>query len=253
MRHTSIHSGGGVQGCKCPFGNGLRDSANDRAARAGIQTRTGGKWSAKTSVDQAEIMRHLRDIFGNTRLARQGLGLSHFQQWSKISAAERRTMDQAEVRRIEDDQRKARAIELGIKWNMWERELTWAELWRKDQFRISFLVWSVYDALKSSVNLQQWGLSEDSNCKLCGKRRTMAHVLSGCQVVWLRGDIDGDMINSCGSWLICWRWRGHGNDHQTRSKDRYNVGDGESTADTSGITVHHCWTEEMTGTQSGSK
>lgn len=118
MRHTSIHSGGGVQGCKCPFGNGLRDSANDRTARAGIQTRTGGKWSAKTSVDQAEIMRHLRDIFGNTRLARQGLGLSHFQQWSKISAAERRTMDQAEVRRIEDDQRKARAIELGIKWNM---------------------------------------------------------------------------------------------------------------------------------------
>lgn len=109
MRHTSIHSGGGVQGYKCPFGNGLRDSANDRAARAGIQTRTGGKWSAKTSVDQAEIMRHLRDIIGNTRLARQGLGLSHFQQWSKISAAERRTMDQAEVRRTEDDQRKARA------------------------------------------------------------------------------------------------------------------------------------------------
>lgn len=65
----------------------------------------------------------LRDIIGNTRLARQGLGLSHFQQWSKISAAERRTMDQAEVRRTEDDQRKARAIELGkqgvwIKWNM---------------------------------------------------------------------------------------------------------------------------------------
>lgn len=119
MRHTSIHSGGGVQ---CPFGNDLRDSANDRAARAGIQTRTGGKWSAKTSVDQAEIMRHLRDIIGNTRLAKQGLGLSHFQQWSKI-AAERHTMDQAEVRRTEDDQRKARAIELGkqgvwIKWNM---------------------------------------------------------------------------------------------------------------------------------------
>lgn len=105
MRHTSIHSGGGIQ-------------ANDRAARAGIQTRTGGKWSAKTSVDQAEIMRHLRDIIGNTRLVRQGLGLSHFQQWSKISAAERTTMDQAEVRRTEDDQRKARAIELGIKWNM---------------------------------------------------------------------------------------------------------------------------------------
>lgn len=50
----------------------LRDSENDRIARAGIQTRTGRKWSAKNrkkknkkinkSVDQAEGMLHLRDI-----------------------------------------------------------------------------------------------------------------------------------------------------------------------------------------------
>lgn len=49
----------------------LRDSEDDRIARAGIQTRTGRKWSAKNrkktkkinkSVDQAEGMLHLRDI-----------------------------------------------------------------------------------------------------------------------------------------------------------------------------------------------
>lgn len=49
----------------------LRDSENDRIPRAGIQTRTGRKWSAKNrkktkkinkSVDQAEGMLHLRDI-----------------------------------------------------------------------------------------------------------------------------------------------------------------------------------------------
>uniref|UniRef100_A0A8W8KD62 Uncharacterized protein n=1 Tax=Magallana gigas TaxID=29159 RepID=A0A8W8KD62_MAGGI len=84
-------------------------------------------------------MRHLRDIIGNTRLVRQGLGLSHFQQWSKISAAERTTMDQAEVRRTEDDQRKARAIELGkqgvwIKWNMVPSSLTQGRYrWRYDK------------------------------------------------------------------------------------------------------------------------
>lgn len=47
----------------------LRDSEDDRIARAGIQTRTGRKWSAKNkkqkkkkSVDQAEGMLHLRYI-----------------------------------------------------------------------------------------------------------------------------------------------------------------------------------------------
>ena len=34
--------------------------------------------------------------------------MSHFQQWSKASAAERLTIVQAEVRHTEEDQRKAR-------------------------------------------------------------------------------------------------------------------------------------------------
>ena len=75
--------------------------------------------------------------------------MSHFQQWSKASAAERRTI-QAEVHRTEEDQRKAKSTELGkqgawMKWDLPERELIWAELWRKDQLRISFLLRSVYD------------------------------------------------------------------------------------------------------------
>ena len=68
--------------------------------------------------------------------------MSHFHQLLKASAAEWRTMVQAEVRRREEDQSKARPTELGkqgawIKWDLPELELTWAELWRKDQFRIS--------------------------------------------------------------------------------------------------------------------
>ena len=56
----------------------------------------------------------------------------HFQQWSKASAAERRTMVQAEVRRKEEYQWKARSTELGtqegrITLDLPERELTWAE------------------------------------------------------------------------------------------------------------------------------
>ena len=82
-------------------------------------------------------------------------------------------MVQAEVRRTEEDQRKARSTELGKKWDLPERELTWAELWRKDQFSISVLLRSAYDTLPSPVKLHQWGLVEDPNCKLCGKRGTM--------------------------------------------------------------------------------
>ena len=120
----------------------LRDSADNRIAGAGIQTTTGRKWSAKTSVDQAESMLQLRDIIGNTNTGREGVGMSHFQQLLKASAAELRTMVQAEVRRTEEDQRKARLTELRkqeawMKWDLPERKLTWAELWRKDQFRIS--------------------------------------------------------------------------------------------------------------------
>lgn len=85
----------------------LKDSADYEDARAVVQTRTGRNWSVKTSVDQAESMLYLRDIIGNTSLGRQGVGMSHFQQWSKASATERRSMVQAEVRCTEKNQRKA--------------------------------------------------------------------------------------------------------------------------------------------------
>lgn len=41
--------------------------------------------------------------------------------------------------------------------------------------------------LPSPINLHQWGLVEDLNCKLCVKRGTMALILSGCQVALTRG------------------------------------------------------------------
>lgn len=60
------------------------------------------------TVDQAVSMLYLRDIIGNTNTGQQGVRKSHFQQWSKLSAAERRTSVQAKVRRTEYDQRKER-------------------------------------------------------------------------------------------------------------------------------------------------
>ena len=138
---------------------------------------------------------------GTLALGRQGLGMIHFQQWAKATPTERRSMVQAEVRRTEEDERRARAAELGKQgaWMQWElprRDMSWAEMLRKDQFRIVFLLRPVYDTLPSPANLQQWGLVEDPSCKLCGKRGTMAHILSGCQVALTQGGTDGGMTRS---------------------------------------------------------
>ena len=52
-----------------------------------------------------------------------------------------------------------------MKWDLSERELTWAELWRKDHAVKSLdpgLLRSVYNTLPSPVNLHPWGLGEDT-------------------------------------------------------------------------------------------
>jgi hypothetical protein len=93
-------------------------------------------------------------------------------------------MVQTEVRRAKEDTRKI-AAELGKqdvwkRWNLLERILTWTKLWTKDQYRLSFLLRSVYDTLPSPANIHQRGLVEDPLCKLSGKRGTMVHILCGC-------------------------------------------------------------------------
>ena len=110
-------------------------------------------------------------------------------------------MVQTEVRRTEQDERKARSTALGkqgawMKWDIPERELTFTELWRKDQFRILFPLTSVYDTLPSPENLHQWGLVEDPICNLCGKRGTVEHVISGCKIALVLGRYSCDMAES---------------------------------------------------------
>lgn len=102
--HTSILSGGRFKVAKHRLVMTLRDSTDDRVARTGIQARTGRNWSARTSVDQAtKSMRRLRDITGNTSIGRQGVEMSHSSSGSKQLTAEKCTMNQAGVRRTEEE------------------------------------------------------------------------------------------------------------------------------------------------------
>ena len=81
-----------------------------------------------------------------------------FRQWKSTRGKDKRDMVQEKVRRMEEELRKAKAVELGqqgawTRWNVLKRKVTWSELWRMEPLRISFLLRSVSDVLPSPSNL----------------------------------------------------------------------------------------------------
>ena len=170
----------------------LKESKDDFIRKAGIETRTGRKWSASQAVSLAESRLAHSDIVGNLAVGRQGLGMQKSVSWKGASAKERRGLIQAEVRAMEEEDRKAKAVQLGSQgaWTAWvteKRVLKWSDMWKYEPIRISFLLRSVYNTLPSPANLYQWKLREDPNCILCGRKGTMAHILSSCTVSLSQG------------------------------------------------------------------
>ena len=170
----------------------LRDSEDKSIRQSGIVTRSGRKWAADKAVEQAENALKLRDIIGIPCIGRQGFGSIPFQQWSGASKKTKQAMIQSEVRSQEEERRRAKAVGQGsqgawTKWDLPSRKLTWEELWRWEPLRISFLLRSVYDTLPSPSHLHMWGVKEDPNCKLCGQRGTLAHILTGCKTSLSQG------------------------------------------------------------------
>ncbi|XP_052268662.1 uncharacterized protein LOC127870041 [Dreissena polymorpha] len=87
----------------------LKESSDDMIWKAGIETRTGRKWSASQAVAQAESRLRHKDIVGTTAIGRQGLGSSKPQRWSTAGKKERSQMVQYEIRLSEEeDQEEAR-------------------------------------------------------------------------------------------------------------------------------------------------
>jgi len=170
----------------------LRDSADQKISKAGIEIRTGRKWSASKAVEQAESSLHHQVIVGATNKGREGLGHGQQPRWEKADSQERRSMVQQEIRRSEDTHRSARSVQMGQQgcwsgWNLPERKLTWSELWQYEPLQLSFLLRSVYDLLPTPTNLERWKLSDDPSCPLCSQRGTLAHVLSSCPVALSQG------------------------------------------------------------------
>lgn len=165
-----------------------RDSSDPKVATAGIEVRTGRKWKAEEAVQQAEASgggNHKR-LVGVVTRGRAGLGSFSTPHIDTIKGKNKRCLVQEKVRAVVEEETTCRTVGMRQQgaWTQWEiaieRKVTWAELWKADPQRISFLIQAVYDVLPSPSNFHIWRKVESPACSLCSKRGTLEHILSCC-------------------------------------------------------------------------
>lgn len=172
----------------------FRESADQAVRNANTKVKTGRKWNAQTEVDQAVSRLQHQEIVGRVQAGRSGLGWGEVPRlWSKANNKERKGMVVSEVTRMEEERYKIKAVSLGQQgsWTTWEgvvsRNITWAELWKIPQARLSFLIRSTYNTLSCPCNLHQWFGSEEG-CTLCNTpNANLQHILSGCKTALSQG------------------------------------------------------------------
>ncbi len=130
----------------------LKESTDQLVRAAGPKIQTGRKWKAQEEVDMAISRLKHSEIVGRVQEGRAGLGRSETPLfWSKASKEERRAMVVAEVTRTEQERLNIKTVSQSRQggWMSWEgvtdRHLSWSDLWKIPQARISFLIRSTYD------------------------------------------------------------------------------------------------------------
>ena len=115
----------------------------------------------------------------------------------------------AEVTRMEDDRYKIKAVSQGRQgsWTTWEgvvtQDISWSDLWKIPQARLSFLIRSTYDTLPCPRNLHQWfGIKEC--CSLCNAEKTKYwlegyHLPSGGRMPRVFGVVNHTLLEGCRS------------------------------------------------------
>ncbi|XP_041466188.1 uncharacterized protein LOC121416780 [Lytechinus variegatus] len=69
-----------------------------------------------------------------------------------------------------------------------QEDLTWKSIiYDLPSKVLSFAVRSSIDCLPTFRNLQRWGKKLSANCKLCGNKQTLLHVLNGCKIMLEQG------------------------------------------------------------------
>ena len=166
----------------------LRDSDDQFVKGTMPVIRTGRKWNAQREVEDMESRLRHRDMVGPVQTNRAGLGMNPTQYYFKASIRVRRKMVSDEIRRKEEEQRMAKAVGLVQQgaWCRWERvkprSLSWNDIWKMETGTLKFLLRATYDVLPSPHNLKKWAKTENENCHKCGKKGSLRHILSNCQV-----------------------------------------------------------------------
>ena len=161
-----------------------RNSKDPKVAKAGIEIRTGRKWSATDELRLAEERQRVKKVIGTVAEGTRGLGYDQRSKYGK-SINEQQSLLQ-EVREGVEEERITKMVGFGQQgsWTKWEkttqRRITWPDLLHKDFGRTKFLVQAVYDTLPSPVNLHIWGKTDTPTCHLCSGSGTLQHILSGC-------------------------------------------------------------------------
>ena len=172
----------------------LRGSSDQLVRAAGTQVRTGRKWKAQEEVDRAIGRLKHQEVVGRVQEGRAGLGRGETPLfWSKASKEERKAMVVAEVARSEQERLNIKAVSQSRQggWTSWEgltdRVMSWSDLWKIPQARLSFLIRATYDTLPCPRNLHQWFGTEET-CPLCVKvNASLQHILSGCKTALSQG------------------------------------------------------------------
>ena len=162
------------------------ESEDPKVAAAGIQIRSGRKWSAKRELQVAEERLRHKAILGSIAKGRAGLGFFPSTHTNSAKGKERRQLIQEEVREGVEEVRYCKMVSLSQQraWTRWEdlekKRITWSDCWWPDFSEIRFLIKSVYDVLLSPTNLHIWEKRETPNCQLCARKGSLQHILSSC-------------------------------------------------------------------------
>ena len=165
----------------------LQSSKDLTVHKAGDQQYTGRKWNARDEMKRAQEQLRHHDIVGTVCKGRLGLGNYGTCHLSGASAKDKRDRVVQQTRQLIESERMASAVgqPKQCTWTQWDSaldmSLTWNEIWKTDQSKLSFMLRSFADLLPSPANLRTWGLAEAALCYLCGTTNcTLCHILSSC-------------------------------------------------------------------------
>ena len=178
----------------------LKESAHDEVRANAIPAETGRKWKLYdprtvfgVTVDFGAIRRADRrlscaSMLGPVAQGRMGVEFAGGQDGKRV---EQLTERRKKVKCLEEEREEeylAEAVRQSVQcsWLGWcnynQRVMSWRSLVYGDPKLFRFCLGATFNTLASPANLKKWGMAESDECKLCGQKCTVNHVLSGCRL-----------------------------------------------------------------------